>query len=242
MDNLLNSLDWDIIADQLQQMSWDFFVSVFHPELDSKLLGQKNVLDWLLCFRSSWWLSPTQPLTHSPDGMGLRIQQVKVRQITGWDKGSLIGKPETTQAKQNKEFIQHLVGRLLGSQESMDPSQVTWKDKYHCCEHLPYSLSFICWACHPMVRDIPLVSSLWIYSYLPTLLLFPFSYVCYCIAWNRKILASCELFHHLSDYYVILEMCSLLKSAKTPHICAVYLHLLYSLAIWRTRLKKSIYC
>ena len=59
-----------------------------------------------LWFNTSWQLSTTQLLAHSPPGgMTERIGRVKVRKLVGQDKDSLIGKAKAMRAIEVKQGI-----------------------------------------------------------------------------------------------------------------------------------------
>lgn len=79
----------------------------------------------LLWFNPSQHLSCTQPLPHSPDGMGGGIRRVKARKLTGWDKDSLVGKARAT--LKTKEFSHTLpavssLEKLFGLDQEHCPS------------------------------------------------------------------------------------------------------------------------
>ena len=83
---------------------WDRYF--FFPETLRLQRGRLNPKDYKgTChgLNPSWQLSPTQPFTTPPGGMGERIGRVRVRKLMGWDKNSLIGKAKaahTSKAKQ----------------------------------------------------------------------------------------------------------------------------------------------
>lgn len=83
-------------------------------------------------------------------GMGKRAGEVKVWQLTGWDKGSLPGKAKTAYTRKAKQEINLLL-----------PITVSWEDKLHHSDH--FSLHFFlqscyCWAWHRRVWAISLAS------------------------------------------------------------------------------------
>lgn len=75
----------------------------------------------MVWFKSSWELSPTKQLAHSPLGrIGKRIRKVKMRKSVGWDTDSLIGKAKTMHKRKTKQKIHSLppIGRQVFSKNT----------------------------------------------------------------------------------------------------------------------------
>lgn len=82
---------------------------------------------WVLWLNPSGQLSPTQALAHSFPWE--RIRMVKVKQLEGWDRNSLIGKTKAVHtAKQNKELMHSFPssGRCSASLRKVGLRHVCW--------------------------------------------------------------------------------------------------------------------
>lgn len=153
---------------------------------------------------------PTATCSPSPGGMGKRIRKVKAGKLLGWDKDSLMGK-----AKWGIYSLLPLDRQLFSYSQAPSHITVTWEDKCHHSEYLPFVLPTpdtlsmtqysVEYAFGHLKSDVVALSS-------PSFLCIPSVLPAEAVWGTEKVLALCKHCSAITEVFLCYQQCFQLKS------------------------------